>query len=127
MPRPCDGVNDGLGNKRAASRAAGCSPCRAILTGMLQRGFTTVRYTGGAHASLAEAISAGLTPGPRLFTCGKGALEDGSTPTHAAATTPTIPIAGQTIPVTSAALPMACKRFAAPVVVQFEISRDRRG
>lgn len=48
-----------------------------ILKGMLQRGFTTVRDTGGAHPSLAEAIAQGLTPGPRLFTCGKALSKTG--------------------------------------------------
>jgi imidazolonepropionase-like amidohydrolase len=48
-----------------------------ILKGMLERGFTTVRDTGGAHSSLAEAIADGLTPGPRLFTCGKALSKTG--------------------------------------------------
>jgi imidazolonepropionase-like amidohydrolase len=48
-----------------------------ILKGMLERGFTTVRDTGGAHPSLAEAIADGLTPGPRLFTCGKALSKTG--------------------------------------------------
>jgi imidazolonepropionase-like amidohydrolase len=48
-----------------------------ILKGMLERGFTSVRDTGGAHPSLAEAIAQGLTPGPRLFTCGKALSKTG--------------------------------------------------
>lgn len=48
-----------------------------ILKGMLERGFTTVRDTGGAHPALADAISQGLTPGPRLFTCGKALSKTG--------------------------------------------------
>ncbi|MGC2638490.1 MAG: amidohydrolase family protein [Acidobacteriaceae bacterium] len=48
-----------------------------ILNGMLERGFTTVRDTGGAHPALAEAIAQGLTPGPRLFTCGKALSKTG--------------------------------------------------
>jgi imidazolonepropionase-like amidohydrolase len=48
-----------------------------ILKGMLGRGFTTVRDTGGAHPALAEAIAQGLTPGPRLFTCGKALSKTG--------------------------------------------------
>jgi imidazolonepropionase-like amidohydrolase len=48
-----------------------------ILKGMLERGFTTVRDTGGAHPSLAEAIAQGVTPGPRLFTCGKALSKTG--------------------------------------------------
>lgn len=48
-----------------------------ILKGMLERGFTTVRDTGGAHPALAEAIVQGLAPGPRLFTCGKALSKTG--------------------------------------------------
>jgi imidazolonepropionase-like amidohydrolase len=48
-----------------------------ILKGMLERGFTTVRDLGGAPVSLAEAIAQGLTPGPRLFTCGKALSKTG--------------------------------------------------
>ena len=49
----------------------------AILKGMLERGFTTVRDLGGAPYALAEAIAQGLTPGPRLFTCGKALSKTG--------------------------------------------------
>ncbi len=48
-----------------------------ILKGMLERGFTTVRDLGGAPPSLAVAIEQGLTPGPRLFTCGKALSKTG--------------------------------------------------
>jgi imidazolonepropionase-like amidohydrolase len=48
-----------------------------ILKGMLERGFTTVRDVGGAPYSLAEAIAQGLTPGPRLITCGKALSKTG--------------------------------------------------
>jgi len=48
-----------------------------ILRGMLERGFTTVRDTGGAPPALAEAIAQGLTPGPRLITCGKALSKTG--------------------------------------------------
>ena len=48
-----------------------------ILKGMLERGFTTVRDLGGAPHSLAEAIAQGLTPGPRLFVCGKALSKTG--------------------------------------------------
>ncbi|MGD0367327.1 MAG: amidohydrolase family protein [Acidobacteriaceae bacterium] len=48
-----------------------------ILKGMLERGFTTVRDLGGAPYSLAEAIAQGLTPGPRLFVCGKALSKTG--------------------------------------------------
>ncbi len=48
-----------------------------ILRGMLDRGFTTVRDVGGAPASLAEGIEAGLVPGPRLIVCGKALSKTG--------------------------------------------------
>jgi imidazolonepropionase-like amidohydrolase len=48
-----------------------------ILQGMLGRGFTTVRDLGGAPYALAEAIAQGLTPGPRLFVCGKALSKTG--------------------------------------------------
>ena len=42
----------------------------AILRGMLQRGFTTVRDAGGADYGLQEAVARGLFEGPRLFIAG---------------------------------------------------------
>ncbi|KAI9632760.1 uncharacterized protein MKK02DRAFT_41070 [Dioszegia hungarica] len=48
-----------------------------ILKGMLQRGFTTVRDTGGATKFIANAISEGLIEGPRLFQCGKALSQTG--------------------------------------------------
>ncbi|HEX4008042.1 MAG TPA: amidohydrolase family protein [Acidobacteriaceae bacterium] len=48
-----------------------------ILKGMLERGFTTVRDVAGASFALAEAIAQGLTPGPRLFVCGKALSKTG--------------------------------------------------
>jgi imidazolonepropionase-like amidohydrolase len=44
---------------------------------MLLRGFTTVRDTGGADASLRESIAEGLVPGPRLFVSGKALSQTG--------------------------------------------------
>jgi imidazolonepropionase-like amidohydrolase len=44
---------------------------------MLLRGFTTVRDTAGADASLREAISEGLVHGPRLFIAGKALSQTG--------------------------------------------------
>ncbi|KAL4904788.1 hypothetical protein BDW74DRAFT_178363 [Aspergillus multicolor] len=44
---------------------------------MLLRGFTTVRDTGGADASLRAEISEGLIPGPRLFIAGKALSQTG--------------------------------------------------
>ncbi|KAF9078641.1 hypothetical protein BDP27DRAFT_1309930 [Rhodocollybia butyracea] len=48
-----------------------------ILKEMLQRGFTTVRDTGGATKVLANAIEEGLVTGPRLFQCGKALSQTG--------------------------------------------------
>ncbi len=48
-----------------------------ILHGMLARGFTTVRDLGGATGALADAVAQGLTPGPRLFVCGKALSKTG--------------------------------------------------
>jgi len=42
-----------------------------ILSGMLRRGFTTVRDAGGADWGLAQAIERGLIEGPRLFFSGR--------------------------------------------------------
>jgi imidazolonepropionase-like amidohydrolase len=44
---------------------------------MLLRGFTTVRDTAGADASLREAIAEGLVHGPRLFIAGKALSQTG--------------------------------------------------
>ncbi|KAJ3934321.1 MAG: Xaa--Pro dipeptidase [Lentinula lateritia] len=44
---------------------------------MLQRGFTTVRDTGGATKVPANAIEEGLILGPRLFQCGKALSQTG--------------------------------------------------
>src|SRR3546814_6351716 len=38
---------------------------------MLDRGFTSVRDTGGADWGLKAAVDGGLVPGPRLFIAGK--------------------------------------------------------
>jgi imidazolonepropionase-like amidohydrolase len=42
-----------------------------ILTGMLRRGFTSVRDAGGADSGLAQAVELGLVDGPRLFYSGR--------------------------------------------------------
>ena len=43
----------------------------ALLRGMIDRGFTTVRDTGGADWGLKEGLDKGLIAGPRLFIAGK--------------------------------------------------------
>ena len=42
-----------------------------LMAGMLNRGFTTVRDTGGADWGIKAAVDQGLCPGPRLFIAGK--------------------------------------------------------
>ncbi len=42
-----------------------------LLKRMLDRGFTTVRDTGGADWGLKEGVDKGLIPGPRLFIAGR--------------------------------------------------------
>jgi imidazolonepropionase-like amidohydrolase len=42
-----------------------------ILSGMLRRGFTTVRDAGGADYGLAQAVERGLVAGPRIFYSGR--------------------------------------------------------
>src|SRR3546814_16840278 len=42
-----------------------------LMRAMLDRGFTSVRDTGGADWGLKAAVDEGLVPGPRLFIAGK--------------------------------------------------------
>jgi imidazolonepropionase-like amidohydrolase len=42
-----------------------------LMRGMLDRGFTTVRDTGGADWGIKTAVDQGLVPGPRLFIAGR--------------------------------------------------------
>jgi imidazolonepropionase-like amidohydrolase len=42
-----------------------------ILSGMLRRGFTTVRDAGGCDFGLAQAVERGLVAGPRIFYAGR--------------------------------------------------------
>lgn len=48
-----------------------------ILTGMLHRGFTTVRDGGGADWGLAKAVDEDLIAGPRIFFCGHALSQTG--------------------------------------------------
>ncbi len=43
----------------------------ALMKGMLDRGFTSVRDTGGADWGIKSAVDQGLIAGPRLFIAGK--------------------------------------------------------
>ena len=49
----------------------------AIMSGMLQRGFTTVRDAGGADFGLAMAVEEGLFDGPRLIFGGRALSQTG--------------------------------------------------
>ena len=42
-----------------------------LMRGMLDRGFTTVRDTGGADWGIKAAVDQGIVPGPRLFIAGR--------------------------------------------------------
>lgn len=48
-----------------------------IMSGMLDRGFTTVRDASGADFGLADARAEGLVRGPRLMFCGKALSQTG--------------------------------------------------
>ncbi len=48
-----------------------------IMSGMLRRGFTTVRDLGGATQALVDALDQGLIEGPRLIICGKALSQTG--------------------------------------------------
>lgn len=50
---------------------------RAIMHGMLRRGFTTVRDLGGADYGLVRAVEEDLIEGPRLVICGKALSQTG--------------------------------------------------
>jgi imidazolonepropionase-like amidohydrolase len=43
----------------------------ALMRGMIDRGFTTVRDTGGADWGIKAAVDGGLLPGPRLYISGR--------------------------------------------------------
>ena len=42
-----------------------------LMKGMIDRGFTSVRDTGGADWGIKTAVESGLIPGPRLFISGR--------------------------------------------------------
>ncbi len=65
------GLNANLPNALATLRAV------PILSGILMRGFTTVRDAGGANWSLAEATRTDIIDGPRLFTAGRALSQTG--------------------------------------------------
>jgi imidazolonepropionase-like amidohydrolase len=49
----------------------------AVLAGMLERGFTTVRDAGGADVGLRTAVAEGHFRGPRLYVCDRGLAQIG--------------------------------------------------
>ncbi len=48
-----------------------------LLTGALDRGYTTVRDAGGGNVGLAQALAAGLIDGPRFFYPGRALTQTG--------------------------------------------------
>ena len=48
----------------------------ALMRAMLDRGFTTVRDTGGADWGIREGVAQGYLPGPRLFIAGRAHRPD---------------------------------------------------
>jgi len=48
-----------------------------LMRAMLDRGFTTVRDTGGADWGIREAVETGQMVGPRLFIAGQGLSQTG--------------------------------------------------
>ncbi len=49
----------------------GTARAAALMLGMLNRGFTTVRDTGGADWGIKQGVDEGSIPGPRLFIAGQ--------------------------------------------------------
>src|ERR1700716_442947 len=43
----------------------------ALMHAMIDRGFTTVRDTGGADWGMRDGVAQGLLPGPRMFIAGR--------------------------------------------------------
>src|SRR5207247_9598573 len=43
----------------------------ALMRAMIDRGFTTVRDTGGADWGMRDGVAQGLLPGPRMFIAGR--------------------------------------------------------
>ena len=66
-----------LGAERAAAGLARRRARRAIMRGMLMRGFTTVRDVGGADVGLKLAVEEGAILGPRLVISGKALSQTG--------------------------------------------------
>ena len=67
-PRP---VELGLARLEAMPLTLLTAKASKLLRDMLDRGFTTVRDTGGADWGIREAVESGIIPGPRLFISGQ--------------------------------------------------------
>lgn len=65
------GLNATLPSSLATLRSVG------VLSGMLKRGFTTVRDAGGADFGLKLAVEEGTVAGPRLFIAGRALSQTG--------------------------------------------------
>ncbi len=66
-----------LGSLPSASPSYVAAHSSRIMSGMLDRGFTTVRDASGADYGLADAQAEGLFRGPRLLFCGKALSQTG--------------------------------------------------
>ena len=58
-------------NLESVPLTLGTGRAAASMRGMLNRGFTTVRDTGGADWGIKQAVDEGSIPGPRLFIAGQ--------------------------------------------------------
>ena len=58
-------------NLESVPLTLGTARAAASMRGMLNRGFTTVRDTGGADWGIKQAVDEGAIPGPRLFIAGQ--------------------------------------------------------
>lgn len=64
-------VELGLGRLESMPLTLMTAKASKLLKDMLNRGFTTVRDTGGADWGIKEAVDTGVIPGPRLFISGR--------------------------------------------------------
>jgi imidazolonepropionase-like amidohydrolase len=60
-----------IGNLEKVPLTLGTARATKLMLGMLDRGFTTVRDTGGADWGLKQGVDEGSIPGPRLFIAGR--------------------------------------------------------
>lgn len=60
-----------IANLEKVPLTLGTGRAAALMLAMLNRGFTTVRDTGGADWGIRQAVEEGALPGPRLFIAGR--------------------------------------------------------